>query len=117
MELSTNGPADYCIAFDEFRYLPLRRTLLRDDMAVKLGARAFDVLGALVQRAGVVVSKDELLNTVWPRSVVEEANLRVHIHALRRALGDGENGRRYIDNIAGRGYCFVTPVSFRPAHP
>ncbi|MGB9989177.1 winged helix-turn-helix domain-containing protein [Massilia sp. SM-13] len=114
MELPTNGLADYCIAFDEFRYLPLRRTLLRDEMTVKLGARAFDVLGALVQRAGVVVSKDELLHTVWPRSVVEEANLRVHIHALRRALGDGQDGRRYIDNVAGRGYCFVTPVNVRP---
>lgn len=110
MELLSGGLADYCIAFDQYRYLPARRMLLRNDVLVKLGGRAFDVLGALVSRPGTVISKDELLAAVWPESVVEEGNLRVHICAVRRALGEGENGQRYIDNVAGRGYCFVQPV-------
>lgn len=110
MELQTNGLSDYCIAFDEYRFLPAQRVLMHEEQSVKLGGRAFDVLGALIARAGTVISKNELLAAVWPQSVVEEGNLRVHICAVRRALGDGENGRRYIDNVPGRGYCFVKPV-------
>lgn len=110
MELPNYGLSEYCIAFDRYRYLPAQRVLLRDEHSVKLGGRAFDVLGALIARAGTVISKGELLAAVWPQSVVEEGNLRVHICAVRRALGEGENGKRYIDNVPGRGYCFVKPV-------
>ncbi|MBR0816629.1 winged helix-turn-helix domain-containing protein [Bradyrhizobium liaoningense] len=70
-----------------------------------LGGRALDLLIALVQRAGEVVNRRELIKRVWPDLVVEEANLRVHISNLRRALGDG-----YIASVAGRGYCFAASV-------
>jgi predicted ATPase/DNA-binding winged helix-turn-helix (wHTH) protein len=78
---------------------------------VRLGSRAFELLLALLARAGETVSKQELTATVWPDTFVEDGNLKVHIAALRRALGDGEAGRRYISTVAGRGYCFVAPVT------
>jgi len=69
-----------------------------------------DLLIALVERVGEVVSRRELMRRAWPDLVVEEANLRVHIGSLRKALGEGESGDRYVANVAGRGYCFVMPV-------
>jgi DNA-binding winged helix-turn-helix (wHTH) protein len=77
---------------------------------VKLGSRALDILWLLVSRAGDVVSKNELLAHAWPGLIVEEINLRVHIAEVRKALGDGKEGARYITNIPSRGYCFVAPV-------
>jgi predicted ATPase len=68
---------------------------------------------ALVERAGESVSKEELIARVWPDTIVEESNLKVHIAALRKALGDGRNGNRYVINIPGRGYRFVASI-FRP---
>jgi predicted ATPase/DNA-binding winged helix-turn-helix (wHTH) protein len=77
-------------------------------LPVRLGSRALDILIALVERAGEVVSKNELMSYAWPNTVVEENNLRVHVAALRKILGDDA---RYIINVAGRGYSFVAPVS------
>jgi len=85
--------------------------LLESGKVVKLGARAFDLLTLLLERAGQVVSKEELISHVWPTTVVEEINLRVHVAAVRRALGDGQGGNRYIVNAAGRGYSFVAKVT------
>ena len=79
-------------------------------MPVKLGSRALDILRLLVSRAGDVVPKNELLAYAWPGLVVEEINLRVHIAEIRKALGDGKAGARYITNVPSRGYCFVAPV-------
>jgi predicted ATPase len=76
-----------------------------------LGSRAFDILLALVERPGAVVCRKELMDRAWPDSVVQEDNLRFQIASLRKALRDGQGGARYIKNIAGRGYCFVAPVS------
>ncbi|MBV8335788.1 MAG: winged helix-turn-helix domain-containing protein, partial [Alphaproteobacteria bacterium] len=73
--------------------------------------RAFDVLVALVERAGETISKGELMARGWPDMFVEEATLRTHIAALRKALGDGPAGKRYIANLSGRGYAFVAPVT------
>jgi DNA-binding winged helix-turn-helix (wHTH) protein len=78
---------------------------------VRLGSRACDLLLALLEKPGQVVSKQELLTRVWPDTFVEEAGLRVHVAALRRALGDGNAGRRFIANVPGRGYSFVAAVS------
>jgi predicted ATPase len=64
----------------------------------------------LVERAGTVVSKAELIARVWPRVTVDESALRAHIRGLRQVLGDGQHGARYVTNVAGRGYCFVAPV-------
>jgi predicted ATPase/DNA-binding winged helix-turn-helix (wHTH) protein len=102
---------EYEIAFGPFVLIPGKRRLLKDGVPVPLGSRAFDVLVALVERAGKLVSKRELMDLVWPHIVVVEANLTVHVTAVRRALGDGEGDKRYIVNIPGRGYRFVAPLS------
>jgi len=79
-------------------------------MPLQLGSRAKEILVALVERAGEVVEKRELLRRVWPGMVVEEATLRVHINTLRKALREGEAGARYVESVTGRGYRFVAPV-------
>jgi predicted ATPase len=70
-----------------------------------------DILLILLEHAGEVVSKQTLIAGVWPKSVVEDINLRVHMAALRKALGDGQAGQRYIITVAQRGYSFVAPYS------
>jgi DNA-binding winged helix-turn-helix (wHTH) protein len=96
--------------FGRFKLFPARRLLTRDGNEVKMGSRALDLLVALVERAGKVVRKDELMSRVWPNSVVEDANLRVNICALRRVLGDDGIGSRYIVYVARQGYMFVAPL-------
>jgi predicted ATPase/DNA-binding winged helix-turn-helix (wHTH) protein len=96
--------------FGPFRLLPEERVLLKDGKAIRLGGRALDILTALVVRSGTLISKEDLISYAWPRARVEEANLRVHIGALRNALSENQAGVRYIATVAGRGYCFVAPV-------
>src|SRR5438309_8183592 len=104
------------ISFGPFRLLAAQRLLLEGDTPVRLGSRAFDILAALVERTGEVVGKEELIARAWPKTFVEDANLKIQVSALRRALGDGQGGRRYIATIPGRGYNFVAPVRFeKPA--
>jgi predicted ATPase/DNA-binding winged helix-turn-helix (wHTH) protein len=102
--------------FGPFRLIPAQKLLMEGDKAVVVGARAFDLLVALARRPGEVVSKVELLAAAWPGLTVEEANLRVHIAGLRKAIGDGQGGRRFIVNNPGRGYSFVAPVSYPPSN-
>jgi predicted ATPase/DNA-binding winged helix-turn-helix (wHTH) protein len=102
------------ISFGAFRLLPTQRLLLEGDRPVHVGSRARDILIALLERPGQLLSKQELLDRVWPDTFVEEGNLKVHVAALRRALGDGQAGKRYIANIPGRGYSFVAPVHRGP---
>ena len=99
------------ITFGPFALVPSDRVLTRDGLTVPLGDRSLDLLIALLSRANEVVGKRELLAQVWADAVVEEGSLRFHIAGLRKALGDGVAGARYIRTIAGRGYCFVGPVS------
>ena len=80
-----------------------------------MGSRALDILTALVERPGELVGKDELMARVWRGTFVEEGNLKFQVSALRRALGDGRGGRRYIATSAGQGYRFVAPVSVAQA--
>jgi len=96
--------------FGPFRLIAPERLLLKANEPVALGSRALDILIALVERAGDVVSHRELVKRVWPDVIVEESSLRVHIAGLRRALGDGRGEARYIANLPGRGYCFVGSV-------
>ena len=103
------------VAFGPFRLFPARQLLLDGDTPVHLGSRACEILITLVERAGQLLSNQELMRRVWPSTFVEEGNLRVHVAALRRALRDGQGGNRYIANIPGRGYSFVAPVSVREA--
>ena len=104
-------PADLNISFGSFTFFPARQLLLDAEKPVRIGSRACDILFALLEKQGQVVSKQELQEKVWPKTFVEEGNLRVHVAALRRALGDGHGGKRYINNIPGRGYSFVAPVT------
>ncbi|APC18800.1 transcriptional regulator [Pseudomonas frederiksbergensis] len=102
--------SDAVLRFGPYVFHLQQRLILDGDRPLRMGGRALDILRVLVERAGNVVSKGELIARVWPTSVVEEINLRVHIAALRRALGDGRSGQRYIVNIPLRGYCFIAPV-------
>src|SRR6516165_7560816 len=94
--------ADHAISFGPFRLVPSRQLLLEDGKPVRLGSRALDILIALTERPSEVVSKEDLLARVRPDTFVEEGNLRVHIAALRRALGVGQAGKRYIAKVPGR---------------
>ena len=105
-----NINSDAVLRFGPYAFHLHQRLILDGDRPLRMGGRALDILQVLVERAGSVVSKDALIAHVWPTSVVEEINLRVHIAALRRALGDGQNGQRYIVNIPQRGYSFIAPV-------
>jgi DNA-binding winged helix-turn-helix (wHTH) protein len=96
--------------FGPFRLDTAEHLLLRDGRAVPLTPKAFDLLLALVDRHGHLLEKDELLKKVWPDTFVEEANLASNISQLRKALGDGENGQRYIETAPKRGYRFVASV-------
>ncbi|HTJ89599.1 MAG TPA: transcriptional regulator [Acidocella sp.] len=98
------------VAFGSYRLWPAERRLEKAGHPVPLGGRALDILLALIERPGEVVSKQELMRRVWPGIAVEESNLRVNIASLRKALGDSETAR-FIGSVAGRGYCFVAPVS------
>ena len=99
------------IAFGRFRLLPRRRELLADGEPVKLGGRAFDVLMALIEAHGAVVSKDELIARVWPGRVVVETNLQTQISALRAAFGAE---RELIRTVSGRGYQFTGEITCLP---
>ncbi|WP_332761420.1 ATP-binding protein [Pseudomonas koreensis] len=106
MSLSPNQ----AIGFGPYRIHPGQRRVFEGEQPLRLGRRAMDILLILLARAGEVVSKRELMAGVWPDSVVEEINLRVHMAALRKALGDGQAGQRYIVTVAQRGYSFVAPL-------
>ena len=89
------------IEFGRFTLLPYRRELLADGQPMQLGGRAFDVLLALIDAPGAVLTKDELMGHVWPGRVVEENSLQAQVSALRKALGADRN---LIRTVAGRGY-------------
>lgn len=97
-------------SFGPFRLIPRKQLLLEGGEPVKLGARALDLLRVLVERPGELVSKQELIASVWPDTCVEESNLKVQIATLRRALKEDRAGR-YVATTNGRGYRFVAPVA------
>lgn len=96
--------------FGRYRLSTDDRVLLRDQEVVQLTPKVFDILQALVESSGQVISKDGLMKKVWPDSFVEEGNLTQNISLLRKALGEGQNGTQYIETVARRGYRFVAPV-------
>lgn len=96
--------------FGPFRLDPEDRTLSRDGELVPLTIKAFDTLLVLVENAGSLLPKDELMRRVWPETVVEENNLAQQVSFLRKALGESETGVKYIETLPKRGYRFlVTP--------
>jgi predicted ATPase/DNA-binding winged helix-turn-helix (wHTH) protein len=100
-----------CIEFGPFQFRPTERLLLKEQAKVDISSRALDILALLIENAGNVVSKQILLAQVWPGVTVEESSIRVHVANLRRALGDGIDGARYVTNVPGRGYSFVGKIS------
>lgn len=109
--------AESIISFGPYCLIPSRRLLLKDGETVDVGSRALDVLIALVEAAGEVVGQRVLLDRAWPNVVVAEGSLRVTIAGLRKNLGEGRDGARYITNVTGRGYCFVAPVDRSTTQP
>jgi predicted ATPase/DNA-binding winged helix-turn-helix (wHTH) protein len=105
MHAAFEAPAG--IAFGRFLLLPHRRELLADGRPVKLGGRAFDVLMALIEARGAVVSKNSLMERVWPDRIVEENNLQWQISALRAAFGADRN---LVRTVSGRGYQFTAEI-------
>src|ERR1700743_2403522 len=98
------------LRFGPFELTIAERMLRREDKVLPLGGRALDILIYLAERPGEVIAKQELMDRVWSDVTVEEGSLRVHVAAIRKALGDGQFGNRYIANIKGRGYSFVGTV-------
>ena len=98
------------LKFGPFELSVSERLLRRDREVLPLGSRALDILIYLAERPGEVIAKQELIDHVWSNVTVEEGSLRVHVAAIRKALGDGQFGNRYIANIKGRGYSFVSTV-------
>jgi predicted ATPase/DNA-binding winged helix-turn-helix (wHTH) protein len=107
---SQSASYDGAVEFGPFRFIRGQRSLTRDGVAVAIGGRALDILGVLIERAGSIVSGPELMELVWHSVVVEDANLRTQLTALRKALGDGLDGSRYIVNVPSQGYTFVASL-------
>jgi predicted ATPase/DNA-binding winged helix-turn-helix (wHTH) protein len=104
--------ASAIVEFGRFRVEPRRRELLADGQPIKLGGRAFDLLIALIEASGAVVSKDVLLDRVWPGRIVEENRLQNQVSALRKAFGADHD---LIRTVAGRGYQFTGQIRARSA--
>ena len=108
--------------FEEFRLDRRGGGLFRRDDSgvfapVAIGSRGLDILGVLIERAGEVVSKGDIIGAVWPGTVVEDSNLTVQISALRRVLERGRPNGRCIRTVPGRGYRFVAAVTHAAAEP
>ena len=101
-------------SFGPFHLIPAQGLLPEGEKPLHLGSRALEILIALVERHGELVTKEELTARVWPNVFVESSNLTVHIAALRRVLGNRLNGNRYLVNMPGRGYRFVAPDKEMP---
>src|SRR6202451_1150907 len=98
------------LRFGPFELSIGERALRRNGQVLPLGGRALDILIYLADRPGEVIAKQELIDHVWSDVTVEEGSLRVHVAAIRKALGDGQFGTRYVANIKARGYSFVGTV-------
>jgi predicted ATPase/DNA-binding winged helix-turn-helix (wHTH) protein len=102
---------DGALSFGAFCLSSDTRLLERDGMPVHLGSRAMDILIALTERAGEVVSSRQLIARIWSGTRIEKGSLRFHVAALRKVLAEGQPETRYITNVPGQGYCFVAPIS------
>lgn len=102
------------ISFGPFALYACRRQLFKNGQLIQLGSRAFEILFFLVSHAGQIVEKSRLISAVWPETIVEECNLRVHISALRKVLESDSDGFRYIENVSGRGYRFLGHIEQVP---
>src|ERR1041384_7737749 len=97
--------------FESFRLDAVRRTLLREGQIVPLTSKRLEILLVLVRNKGRVVTKDELMQQVWPGTIVDETNLAHNISPLPKALGETPGEHRFIIRIPGQGYQFVASLS------
>src|SRR5215510_12962124 len=107
--VSKNNELSY--QFDAFELDPVRRVLSRADKAIALKPKIFETLLVLVRNSGRVMDKDELMQQVWPDTVVEEVNLAHNISVLRKALDQKTDENRFIITVPGKGYGFVGEVT------
>jgi DNA-binding winged helix-turn-helix (wHTH) protein len=105
------------LKFGPFELSIGERVLRRDGEVLPIAGRALDILIYLAERPGKVVAKRELLDRVWPDVTVGEGSIRLHVFAIRKALGDRQFGNRYILNIKGRGYSFVGIIEALAGRP
>jgi DNA-binding winged helix-turn-helix (wHTH) protein len=106
-----SGPAAYeKLNFGPFELSIGERSLRREGVLVPLGSRALAILIYLAERPGELITSQELIGHVWSDVIVQEVSLRVHVAAIRKALGDGQHGNRYIATVKGQGYSFVSTV-------
>src|ERR1700727_880321 len=96
-----NYTADRSVSFGHFQLYVTQSLLETSGIPLILGARAFDILTVLVEHAGNVVGKRDLMARVWPDVNVDEGSLRVQISALRKALREGDAGMKYVMTVAG----------------
>src|SRR3569833_1417254 len=99
-----------CFQIGEFFLDPSNRLLKKGDAPVSLSPKAFDALVYLVRNAGRLLTREELIGSLWTDSYVEEGNLSVHIFQVRRALGAGTDGKAYIQTVPKKGYRFNAEV-------
>src|SRR5262245_16169567 len=113
--MNTNSPSTIreilpTFLFDQFQLDLQNERLLFNGEPITLQRKAFETLTVLVKNSGRIVSKEEFLQELWPDSFVEEGSLTVNISLLRKALGEGQDGRKYIETIPRRGYRFIAAV-------
>jgi Tol biopolymer transport system component/DNA-binding winged helix-turn-helix (wHTH) protein len=106
-----SNPSETSYRFGSFELDPVRRTLSRGGKAIALKPKVFETLRVLVQNSGRVMDKNELMQQVWPDSVVEEVNLAHNISVIRKALGQRSDENKFIITVPGRGYGFVADVA------
>ena len=110
-EWNVNGEKKHFYQFKSFRLDVGERQLLNNNLPVALTPKAFDVLAVLIERGGHLIERDDLMNRVWADSFVEEQNITRIIHLLRKTLGEDENGNKFIETVAKKGYRFVAEVT------
>ena len=98
------------LEFGAVTLIPDERLVLKDGRPVPLTPKAFDLLAVLAANPGHLLTKEHLMEVLWPDTSVEEANLAYHVFAIRKALDENADGDRYIETVPKRGYRFVAPV-------
>jgi DNA-binding winged helix-turn-helix (wHTH) protein len=109
--MTTHDSCGTVLEFGRFKFISDQRLLLRSGWPIHLPSRSRELLFVLVERAGELIKKRELMARIWRGRFVEEGALRVHIATLRKIPGDGTGELRYIESVVGQGYRFVAPVS------
>ena len=104
-----NGSASR-LEFGTVTLIPDERLVLKDGLPLPFTPKAFDLLVELASNPGRLLTKEQLMQAVWPDTIVEESNLTYHVFAIRKALGENPDGGAYIETVPKRGYRFVAPV-------